>query len=152
MFAEPSILEIIASVTLALRQYEGAGGSALLAAPEAAEGVLEEFAAGVESDAVASAPSLTREDQGTSLPEPAEAVASAAAATVADAAESVVREAGPSSPRLVTAAAEEVLVPGSPPRPLKSTSPPRARQGLPPRDPKGRGGHWRDFVAGRRER
>jgi hypothetical protein len=32
MFAEPSILDTIASVVLVLRQYEGVGGSALPAA------------------------------------------------------------------------------------------------------------------------
>jgi hypothetical protein len=62
MFAEPLILETIASVASVLHQYESAGGSAPLAAPEVAEGVLEESAAGAESAAVASAPSPTRED------------------------------------------------------------------------------------------
>jgi hypothetical protein len=48
------------------------------------------------------------------VPQPSEAVAFAAAATVADAAESVVGEAGPSSPRPVAAAAEEVPAPSEP--------------------------------------
>jgi hypothetical protein len=61
MFAELSILEIIASVTLALRQYEGAGGSAPPAAPEAAEAVPKESAAGAESTVVVPVPSPTRE-------------------------------------------------------------------------------------------
>jgi hypothetical protein len=68
MFAEPSILETIASVTLALRQYESAGGSAPPAVPEATEAVPEESAAGAESVAVVPAPSPTREGQETSLP------------------------------------------------------------------------------------
>jgi hypothetical protein len=68
MFTEPSILETIASVATALRQYEGASGSAPPAAPEAAEGVLEEPATGAESVAIVSASSPTREDQGASLP------------------------------------------------------------------------------------
>jgi hypothetical protein len=68
MFVEPSILETIASVTSALRQYDGASGSATSATPEAAERVLEESAAGAESAAVVSAPSPTREDHGASLP------------------------------------------------------------------------------------
>jgi hypothetical protein len=62
MFTEPSILETIASITSVLRQYEGASGSAPHAAPKAAEGVLEEPAAGAESAAVMSALSPTRED------------------------------------------------------------------------------------------
>jgi hypothetical protein len=48
MFSKPMILETIASVASALHQYEGAGGSAPPAVPEAAEGVLEESAAGVD--------------------------------------------------------------------------------------------------------
>jgi hypothetical protein len=45
MFADPSILDAIASVASGLRQDEGAGGSAPPAAPKAAKGVLGEFAA-----------------------------------------------------------------------------------------------------------
>jgi hypothetical protein len=41
MFAEPTILETLASVSLAMRQYESVGGSAPSAAPEAAERVPE---------------------------------------------------------------------------------------------------------------
>jgi hypothetical protein len=67
MFAEPSILETIASV---LRQYESAGGSWPPAAPEATEGVLEESAADAKSAMVASAPWPSREDQGTPYPNP----------------------------------------------------------------------------------
>jgi hypothetical protein len=70
MFTELTILETIASVASALRQYESAGGSEPPAAPEAAEGVLEESAAGAESAVVATVPSPTREDQGASLPSP----------------------------------------------------------------------------------
>jgi hypothetical protein len=62
MFTEPSILETIASIMSVLRQYEGASGSVPHAAPKAAEGVLEEPAAGAESAAVMSALSPTRED------------------------------------------------------------------------------------------
>jgi hypothetical protein len=40
MFAEPTILETIASVVSALRQYESAGGSAPPSTPEVAEGRL----------------------------------------------------------------------------------------------------------------
>jgi hypothetical protein len=52
MFAEPSILKTIASVTLALRQYEGAGSSAPPAAPEVAEATPEEPVVGAELAAV----------------------------------------------------------------------------------------------------
>jgi hypothetical protein len=114
MFAESSILETIASVMLALRQYEGAGGSAPPAAPEAAEAVPKESATGVESAAVVPAPSLTREGQEASLSQSSEAIAPTAAGTVADVVEGVVREAGPLLPRLVVAAADEVLVSGEP--------------------------------------
>jgi hypothetical protein len=112
MFTETSILDTIASVTLALCQYEGAGGSAPPAAPEAAEAVPEESAASAESVAVVPAPSPIRE--GPSLPQSAEVVASTTTATVAGVAEGVVGEAGPLSPRSVTAVADEILVPGEP--------------------------------------
>jgi hypothetical protein len=99
MFAEPSILETITSVASALRQYEGASGSALPAMPETAEGVLVEPTTGAESATVVPAPSPTRLDQGASLPQPTEAVASTPVAAVADVAEGGFGEAGPSSPR-----------------------------------------------------
>jgi hypothetical protein len=56
MFAEPSIMETIASVSQALQQYEPTGGFARSAVPKAAETVPEESAAGTESVADASAP------------------------------------------------------------------------------------------------
>jgi hypothetical protein len=55
MFAEPSHLETIASVSWVLHQYERTGGFAPPAASEAAEEVPEESAAGTESVAVVSA-------------------------------------------------------------------------------------------------
>jgi hypothetical protein len=67
MFIESSILETIASVASALRQYEGAGGSAPPVALEAAEAV-RESAAGAESVTVVPAPPPTREGQEASLP------------------------------------------------------------------------------------
>jgi hypothetical protein len=112
MFVEPLILDTITAVASALRQYEGAGGSAPPTTPEAVEGVIEESAAGAESAVDVLAPSPTREGQGASPSQPAEAVASAPIATVADEVKGVVGEAGPSSPRSVTAATEEVLVLG----------------------------------------
>jgi hypothetical protein len=86
MFAEPSILETIASVMLALRQYESAGGSAPPAASEAAKVDPEESAAGAKSVVVVPAPLPTREGQEASLPQPVETAASATAATAANAA------------------------------------------------------------------
>jgi hypothetical protein len=62
----------------------------LQAVSEAEEGILEESATGAQSATVASVPSPTREDQGASLPQPTEAVATAAAVKVADTTESVV--------------------------------------------------------------
>jgi hypothetical protein len=114
MFTKPSILDTIASVALALHQYEGAGGLAPPATSEAVEGVFEASTTGVESAVVVLRPSPTREGQDASLPQSTEAVASTAAATVADVVEGVVGEAGASSPRPVAAAAGEVLVLGEP--------------------------------------
>jgi hypothetical protein len=105
----PSILDTIASVVSVLRQYEGAGGSALPAASEVAEGVLEESTAGTESVMVVSPLSPAGEGTGVSLPQPAKVVAVAPAASVADVAEGVVGEEGPPSPRPVAAATEEIL-------------------------------------------
>jgi hypothetical protein len=71
MFAELSIVETNALVTLALRQYEGAGGSVPPAMSEAAKAVPEESAASTESAAIVPAPPPTREVQEASLPQPA---------------------------------------------------------------------------------
>jgi predicted regulator of Ras-like GTPase activity (Roadblock/LC7/MglB family) len=71
---------------------------------EVAEGVLEESVTGTESNVVVSAPSLAKEGTSVSLPQPAEVVAAPPAASVVDVAERVVGEAGPPSPRPVTAA------------------------------------------------
>jgi hypothetical protein len=98
MFAEPSILDTIASVVSVLRQYEGAGGSAPPAASEVAKGVLEESTTNTESAMVVSTPSPAREGTGVHLPQPAEVVAAAPAASMVDAAKGVVIEAGPPSP------------------------------------------------------
>jgi hypothetical protein len=133
MFAGLSILETIMSVTLALRQYDGAGGSAPPPMLEVAEAVPEEYAVGAESAAVVSAPSPTREDQGASLPQPTEAVTSTPVAAVTDVAEGVVGEAGPSSPRPVTATAEEVPVPSEPAAAPQVCMAPEGTTGSPPR-------------------
>jgi hypothetical protein len=113
MFAEPSILESIASVSQVLHQYERAGGFAPSAVSEAAETVLEESAAGMESVVDASVPLPTSESQEASLPQPAEAAETTAAAAATGAAEGVVREVG-SSPRPVVTGADEVVGPEGP--------------------------------------
>jgi hypothetical protein len=77
-----------------------------------AEGVLEESTTGTESAVVASPPSPAGEGTSSTLPQPAEAVATALAASVVDVAEGVVGGARPQLPRSVAAAAEEVLVSG----------------------------------------
>jgi hypothetical protein len=114
MFAEPMILETTASVTLALRQYKSAGGSAPPAASEVVEAVPAEPATGAESAAVVPVPTLAREGQEASLPQPAEAATSATVPAADDAAVDVAGEARPSSPRLVASAADEVPAPDEP--------------------------------------
>jgi hypothetical protein len=114
MFAEPSILEMIAAVLQALQQYERAGSFAPSAALEAAEAVPEAPVAGKESIAYASAPPSTSEGQEASLPKPAEAAEPTASATVASAVEGIVGEVGSSLSRSVAAGADEVLAPDEP--------------------------------------
>jgi hypothetical protein len=63
MFAEPPIMETIASVTKALHEYERASGFAPHAAPGASEAVLEVPATVMEPAADASAPPLISESQ-----------------------------------------------------------------------------------------
>jgi hypothetical protein len=124
MFAEPSILDTITSVVSVLRQYEGVGGSALPAASEAAERVLEESTTGTESDVVVSPPSPAGEGTGASLPHPAEVVTAAPAASVVDVAEGLLREVGPPSPRPVATATEEILRSGQPAAPSQECDTP----------------------------
>jgi hypothetical protein len=114
MLSEPSILETIASVSLAPCQYESAGSFAPPNASEAAEAVPEESATNTESIAVVSAPPPTSEGQEVSLPQPAEAAESRSAAATAGAMEDVVGDVGSSSPRLVAAGADEVLASDEP--------------------------------------
>jgi hypothetical protein len=114
MFTDPLISDTIASVTSALRQDEGAGGSTPPAASEAAVEVLEESTTGTESVVDVSPPSLNREGTSASLPQPAETNAAAPTASVVDVVEGVVGGAGPSSPWPVVAATEEDLVTSQP--------------------------------------
>jgi hypothetical protein len=114
MFIDPSILEMIASVSRALHQYKHASGFAPSATSEAAEAVPEEPAAGAEFFAVVSVPPLTSEGQEASLPQPAEAAEPTAAAVAVGATEDVVGEAGSSSPHPVVAGADEAIRPDEP--------------------------------------
>jgi hypothetical protein len=115
MFVEPTILEMIASVSRTLHQYERAGGFAPSAAPEAAEAVTEESAPGTESVAAVSTPPPTSEGQEAFLPQPAEAAEPTAAAAAAGVTEDVVGEARLSSPRPVVAGTDEAVGPDEPP-------------------------------------
>jgi hypothetical protein len=114
MFVEPSILERITSVLRALHQYERADNFSPSTAPEAAEAVPKEPAAGTESVAAMSVPSPTSEGQEASLPQPAEAAKPMAAAAAAGATEDVVGEARSSSPRPFVVGADEAVGPDEP--------------------------------------
>jgi hypothetical protein len=111
MFAEPSILETIASILQALHQYERAGGFSSSSALEVAEMVLEESTAGTESVADASVSPPTSEGQEASLPQPAEAAKTTVVAAATGAAEGVVGEVGLSSPRLFVVSVDEAVEP-----------------------------------------
>jgi hypothetical protein len=69
MFAEPTIMETIASVLRVLHEYEHAGGFAPPAASEAAETVPEGPAAGTEPAADAPTPPPTSERRVAPLPQ-----------------------------------------------------------------------------------
>jgi hypothetical protein len=114
MFADPSILDVIASVAPVLRQDEGVGGSAPPATPEAAEGVLGESAVGTKSVTIVPPPTSAKEVIGASLPQAAEAATTAHAPSVVGVDEGVDGRARPSSPHPVAAATEEVPVPSQP--------------------------------------
>jgi hypothetical protein len=110
MFAEPSILETIASVSQALHQNKRAGGFAPPTALEAADAVLEAPAAGTESVADAPTPPPVSESQEVSFPQPAEAAETTAAAATTSATQGVVGEVGSSSSRSVAVCADDVRV------------------------------------------
>jgi hypothetical protein len=107
MFTEPSILETIALVSQALQQYERASGFAPSAAPEAAETVPEESAAGTEPVADASTPPPTSEGQEASLPQPVEAAETTVNDAAIGATEGVVGEAGSLLSHSVAAGADK---------------------------------------------
>jgi hypothetical protein len=81
---------------------------------EAAKAVPKEFTTDTESVAVVSALPPTSEKQEAPLPQPAEAAEPTTAAAAAGATESVIGEAGSSSPRSVAAGTGEVIVPDEP--------------------------------------
>jgi hypothetical protein len=108
MLAEPTIMEMIASVSKALHEYERAGGFAPHAASEA---VPEAPATGMEPAADPSAPPPISESREAPLPQPAEAVETAATVAATGTAEVVVGEAGSSSSLAVAAEVDEVCVP-----------------------------------------
>jgi hypothetical protein len=114
MFAEPSIMETIASVSKALHEYKRAGGFAPHAAPGASEAVPEVPATGMEPTADASAPPPTSESQEVPLPQPAEATETAAAVAATNAAEVVVQEAGSSPSLPIAAEVDEIRMPDEP--------------------------------------
>jgi hypothetical protein len=90
MFADPSILDTIASVASALHPDEGAGGSAHPAAPEAAERVLGESTVGMDSVMIVPPPTSAGKGMGASLPQPAEAATTIPAPSLVSMAEGVV--------------------------------------------------------------
>jgi hypothetical protein len=114
MFAEPSIMETIVSVSKALHEYEHAGGLAPHTAPRASEAVPESPAAGMEPAADASAPPPTSGSREVPLPQPAEATETAATVAATSVAEVVVREAGSSPSHPVAAEVDEFHVPDEP--------------------------------------
>jgi hypothetical protein len=108
MFTEPSIMEMIVSVSKALQEYECVGGFAPTIAAEAAYAALEVPAANMEPTADAPAPPPTSESREASLPQSAEAAEAPTSVAETGAAEDVVREAGSSPPRPVAAGTEVV--------------------------------------------
>jgi hypothetical protein len=108
MFTEPSIMEMIVSVSKALQEYECVGGFGPTIAAEAAYAALEVPAANMEPTADAPAPPPTSESREASLPQSAEAAEAPTSVAETGAAEDVVREAGSSPPRPVAAGTEVV--------------------------------------------
>jgi hypothetical protein len=114
MFATPSILETIVSVSQALHQYECAGGFAPRAVYEVAKAVPEVPEAGTESTADVSTPPPTSEGHEASLPRLAEAVETTTTAATTSTAEGIVGGHCRRTTRSVAAGANEVRVPDDP--------------------------------------
>jgi hypothetical protein len=103
-------METIASASKELHKYERAGGFAPTVVAEAADAALEAPTVSMELAASASAPPPTSENREASLPQSVEATKTTTTVTTNGATEAVVREAGSSPPRPVTAGADEVRV------------------------------------------
>jgi hypothetical protein len=114
MFVDPSILDAIASVLLVSRQDEGAGSLAPPAAPEAAEGVLEESTASSESVVIETPPTSVGESMDAPLLQPTEAAVDALTPSVVGMIEEVIRGAGPSPSQPAATVTEEDPVPSQP--------------------------------------
>jgi hypothetical protein len=114
VFAEPSIMEKIASVSKTLQEYEHAGGFASAVAAETANAALEAPAANMEPTADVSAPPPANESWEASLPQLAEAAETTTAVAATGAAEAVVGEARSSSSRPVAVEVVEARVPDKP--------------------------------------
>jgi hypothetical protein len=133
MFAYPSVLDTIASVASALHQDEGAGGLAPPATPEAVEGVLEEFAANMESVVIVPPPTSIGEGMAHSCPSPLKQSRPSpmhrllARLRVLSERRGLLRPDRSLLPRRRSSCRD------SPRRPFRSATPPRARQGPPPR-------------------
>jgi hypothetical protein len=107
MFAEPSIMETIASASKELHEYECAGDFAPTAVAEAADAA-EAPVVNMELAASASAPPPTSENREASLAQSAEATKTTTTVATINTTEAVVREAGSSPPHPVAAGADEV--------------------------------------------
>jgi hypothetical protein len=110
MFAEPSIMETIASVSKALHDYERAGGFTPHTVPEASEAVPEAPVAGIEPAADVSVPPPTSESREAPLPQPAEAAETAAVAPTTEAEVMVGEAAGSSLSLPIATEVDEVRV------------------------------------------
>jgi hypothetical protein len=108
MFAEPSIMETIASASKELHEYERADDFAPTAVAEAVDAALEAPVVSMELAASASAPPPTSENWEASLAQSAEAAKTTTTVAAIDTTEVVVREAGSSPPYPVAAGADEV--------------------------------------------
>jgi hypothetical protein len=108
MFADPSILDAIASVPPVPRQNEGAGGSAPPTVLEAAKGDLRDPTASMESVVIEPPPMSAGESTNAPLLQPAEAGMDAPTPSVVGVVEGVVEGVGPSSSQPAAATAEEV--------------------------------------------
>jgi hypothetical protein len=108
MFNEPTIMEMIASVSKALQEYERTGGFTPAIAAETVDAALEAPATHVEPTAYASTPPPAIESREASLPQSAEAAEAPTSVAEALAAEAIAEDEGSSPPRPVAADAGDV--------------------------------------------